>query len=73
MRGARRVLTVSLALLGAAACNPHGPALPLPGAEPELRVGIADGLKGVRLGGDAQLLVTDDGNGTAVASIPAGE
>jgi stage II sporulation protein D len=73
VRGARRVLAASLALLSAAACNPHGPALTLPGAEPELRVGIVDGLQKMTLGGDAQLLVTDDGNGAAVASIPAGE
>lgn len=69
---ARRVLTAILALLGAAACHPHGPALPLPGTEPELRVGIADGLKRITLGGDAQVLVTDDANGTAVAGIAPG-
>ena len=71
MRGARRVLFASLALLGAA-CHPHGPALPLPGTEPELRVGIADGLQRLTLGGDAQVLVTDDANGTAVAGIAPG-
>jgi len=72
VRRVRRLLTASVALLGAAACHPHGPALPLPGTEPELRVGIADGLKRITLGGDAQVLVTDDANGTAVAGIPAG-
>jgi stage II sporulation protein D len=70
--GARRLVTASLALLGAAACHPHGPALPLPGTEPELRVGLADGLKRITLGGDAQILVTDDANGAAVAGISAG-
>ena len=72
MTPARRVLTVGAALLAATACHPSGPVIPLPGTEPELRVGIADGLRKVTLGGDAQLLVTDDGNGAAVAGIPAG-
>ena len=66
----RRVL-VAVALLGAAACNPRRPP-PLPGAEPELRIGIAEGLQRITLGGDAQVLVTDDANGSAVAGIPAG-
>lgn len=71
MRALRAVPAV-LGVLVAAACHPSGPALPLPGAEPELRVGLADGLPKITLGGDAQVLVTDDGNGAAVAGIPAG-
>jgi stage II sporulation protein D len=42
------------------------------GPEPELRVGIATGTSGVRLGGDGELFVTDDGNGAPVGAIPAG-
>ena len=70
MRAGRRAAALSLLAL-AGACVHRGPP-PLPGAEPELRVGLADGLSHVSLGGDARLLVTDDGNGAAVASIPAG-
>ncbi|MGH7539226.1 MAG: SpoIID/LytB domain-containing protein, partial [Gemmatimonadales bacterium] len=42
------------------------------GPEPELRVGLAVGAASVRLGGDGELFVTDDGDGTAVAAIRAG-
>ncbi|HET8529925.1 MAG TPA: SpoIID/LytB domain-containing protein, partial [Methylomirabilota bacterium] len=42
------------------------------GPEPELRVGIATGAAGVRLGGDGELFVTDDGNGQPVGAIPPG-
>lgn len=42
------------------------------GPEPELRVGIATGATGVRLGGDGELFVTDDGNGQPVGAIPPG-
>ncbi len=60
----------SLLLLAAAAC-PRPPA-PVPGAEPELRVGLAAGVSKAALGGDGELFVTDDGSGQPVASIPAG-
>src|SRR5215472_1934031 len=68
---ARRLVPVTAALLGAVACHPQPP-LPVPGVEPELRIGIADGLKRITLGGDAQVLVTDDANGSTVAGIAAG-
>jgi stage II sporulation protein D len=42
------------------------------GPEPELRVGLGTGVAGVRLGGDGELFVADDGNGTLVGAIPAG-
>ncbi|HKE92032.1 MAG TPA: SpoIID/LytB domain-containing protein [Gemmatimonadales bacterium] len=62
------------ALVAALGC-PH----PQPGAEaapegpePELRVGLAMGLSSVRLGGDGELFITDDGNGQPVGAIAAG-
>jgi hypothetical protein len=42
------------------------------GPEPELRVGLAVGSASVRLGGDGELFITDDGNGAAVGAIRAG-
>jgi stage II sporulation protein D len=44
------------------------------GPEPELRVGLAAGVSIVRLGGvdGGELFVTDDGDGSPVAAIPAG-
>jgi stage II sporulation protein D len=69
-RWARRWLT-SLAALAAACAGPR-PAPLTPGAEPELRVGIAVGAPSVTLGGDGELFVTDDGNGAPLGSIPAG-
>jgi stage II sporulation protein D (peptidoglycan lytic transglycosylase) len=42
------------------------------GPEPELRVGIATGAAAVRLGGDGELFVTDDGNAQPVGAIPPG-
>lgn len=42
------------------------------GPEPELRVGLSVGAANVRLGGDGELFVTDDGNGTPVGAIRAG-
>jgi stage II sporulation protein D len=42
------------------------------GPEPELRVGLAVGLTSVRLGGDGELFVTDDGNGQPVGAIAPG-
>lgn len=42
------------------------------GPEPELRVGLAVGLTTVRLGGDGELFLTDDGNGQPVGAIAPG-
>ena len=42
------------------------------GGEPELRVGLAVGLRDVTIGGDGELFLTDDANGQPIATIPAG-
>jgi stage II sporulation protein D len=42
------------------------------GPEPELRVGLAVSVPRVRLGGDGELFVTDDRDGSPVGAIPAG-
>ncbi len=63
------VLVVVTGLMGCP--HPQPPAVPM-GPEPELRVGLAVGLAGLRLGGDGELFVTDDGNGQPVGAIPAG-
>lgn len=70
MTPARRAAWALAVTVTAGACVHHPP--PLPGSEPELRVGLADGLSRITLGGDARILVTDDADGKAVASIPAG-
>ena len=67
---AKRALVSVLAVL-AAAC--HRPPSALPGAEPEVRVGLATGAASVRVGGDGELFVTDDGSGQPVTAIPAGQ
>lgn len=72
-RSATRALA-SAAVLAGAAC-PRPTAAPVPaGGEPELRIALAVGAASVVLGGDAsgELFVTDDGNGQAIGSIPAG-
>ena len=71
---ARRGTPFAWALLATAALlagcpRPHPVAL---GPEPELRVGLAVGAASVRLGGDGELFVTDDGNGTLIGAIHAG-
>lgn len=59
------------ALLAALVACPR-PQPTVTGPEPELRVGIVTGAAGVRLGGDGELFVTDDGNGQPVGAIPRG-
>jgi stage II sporulation protein D (peptidoglycan lytic transglycosylase) len=62
----------AIVALGLAACGRPQPA-PVPlGPEPELRVGLGVGLARVRLGGDGELFVTDDRDGSPVGAIPAG-
>jgi stage II sporulation protein D len=56
----------------ALACARHAGAPAPAGGEPELRVGLADGLPRVVLGGDGELFLTDDANGQPIASVPAG-
>ncbi|PYO68283.1 MAG: hypothetical protein DMD71_06230, partial [Gemmatimonadetes bacterium] len=62
-----------VSLLAALAAGCHRPPATLPGAEPEIRVGLVTGAATVRLGGDGELFVTDDGSGQPVTAIPAGE
>jgi len=54
----------SLLVLAAGTCARPGP-VPVPGAEPELRIGLAVGLRTVSLGGEGggELFVTDDATG----------
>ena len=60
------------ATLLAAACGRPAAAPAPTGGEPELRVGLADGLARAVLGGDGELFLTDDANGQPIASVPAG-
>src|SRR5207247_207919 len=71
-RWARHGLASLLALAAAACPRPPHPTTVTPGAEPELRIGLAVGASSVTLGGDWELLVTDDGTGAPLGSIPAG-
>jgi len=41
-------------------------------AEPELRIGVAAELPNVAIGGDGELILTDDRTGELIGSIPAG-
>jgi stage II sporulation protein D len=69
----RALASTVLALL-ALGCPQPGAAPTPSGGEPELRVALAVGVQTVVLGGpeSGELFVTDDGNGQAVGSIPAG-
>ncbi len=42
------------------------------GPEPELRVGLSVGSASLRVGGDGELFITDDGNGTPVGAVLSG-
>ena len=71
---ATRALASTILALGMLAC-PHPGTAPTPtGGEPEFRIALAVGVQSVVLGGaeSGELFVTDDGNGQAVGSIPAG-
>ena len=48
------------------------PPLPAIGTEPELRIGLAENRPSVALGGDGELILTDDATGQPIGSIPAG-
>jgi len=61
-----------IALAGVLGCPHPQPSAVTGGPEPELRVGLAVGLASVRLGGDGELFVTDDGNGQPVGAIAPG-
>src|SRR5438034_3262217 len=62
----------SLLALAAGCARPQPSPLITPGAEPELRVGLAVGASSVTLGGDGELFVTDDATGQPISSMPAG-
>lgn len=46
--------------------------VPALGTEPELRIGVAENRPSVALGGDGELILTDDATGQPIGSIPAG-
>jgi stage II sporulation protein D len=69
-RSPRLWLGSALAAVAAACVRPTS--LPPVGTEPELRVGVAENRAGVALGGDGELILTDDASGQPVGSIPAG-
>src|SRR5439155_25660976 len=71
-RWARHGLASLLALAAAACPRPPHPTTVTPGAEPELRLGLAVGASSITLGGDGELFVTDDGTGAPPGSIQAG-
>jgi stage II sporulation protein D len=72
MRRWTKHCAVSLAVL-AAACRGPRPAGPAPGAEPELRIGIAVGGMTASIGGpESGELFVSDASGVAVGSVPAG-
>lgn len=58
--------------VAAAAVGCARPGLPAVGAEPELRIGVAESRPSVALGGDGELILTDDATGQPVGAIPAG-
>ncbi len=60
------------ATLVALACARRAEAPAPTAGEPELRVGLADALPRVMLGGDGELFLTDDANGQPIASVPTG-
>src|SRR5438874_31377 len=68
-----RLWIVSLLLPAAVACP--GPRVPpaVPGAEPELRVGLAVGASSVTLGGGGELCVADEATGQPISSMREGQ
>lgn len=73
MRRWTKLCAVSLAVVGAAACRGPRPASPAPGAEPELRIGIAVGGTTASIGGpESGELFVSDASGAPIGSVPAG-
>ena len=70
-RWSRLWLGSALAALAGGCARPSS-SLPPIGAEPELRVGVAENRPSVALGGDGELILTDDATGQPLGSIPAG-
>jgi len=72
LRSAKRRLA-SLLILAGASCGRPQPVTPHPPlTEPEVRIGISAGQQRITLGGDGELLVTDDASGEPIGAIPAG-
>lgn len=69
-RWPRLWLSSALAALAAGCARPSS--LSAVGTEPELRIGVAENRPSVALGGDGELILTDDGTGQPIGSIPAG-
>ena len=67
--GWRLIALVSAGVLSA--CPKPAPAPPLT-AEPEMRIGLAVGRDSVALGGDGELLLSDEERGAPVGTIPGG-
>jgi len=62
----------SLLAVATACAHPSPSAAPsAPGTEPELRIGLSE-QSSISLGGDGELIVTDDGNGQLLGSIAVG-
>jgi stage II sporulation protein D len=74
MRRWTTLCAVSLLALAAAGCPGPRQVSPVPGAEPELRIGIAVGGTTASIGGpeSGELFVSDAASGVAVGSVPAG-
>jgi stage II sporulation protein D len=74
MRRWTTLCAVSLLALAAAGCPGPRQISPVPGAEPELRIGIAVGGTTASIGGpeSGELFVSDAASGVAVGSVPAG-
>ncbi|HET9384973.1 MAG TPA: SpoIID/LytB domain-containing protein [Gemmatimonadales bacterium] len=73
MRRWTKLCAVSLAVFGTAACRGPRPASPAPGAEPELRIGIAVGGTTASIGGpESGELFVSDASGAPIGSVPAG-
>ena len=71
MRRWPRLWLGSVIAAAAAGCA-RPSSVPAVGAEPELRIGVAENRPSVALGGDGELILTDDGSGRPIGSIPAG-
>jgi stage II sporulation protein D len=70
MRPSRTRWLASLLAAAAACARPSSP-VSRPGAEPELRIGVSE-QPSIALGGDGELILTDDANGQPLGSIPSG-
>jgi stage II sporulation protein D len=64
-------VVVTAVVLAVAACPRPAPEAALP-EEPELRIGLAVGRDSVALGGDGELLLTDEARGVPLGTIAAG-